>query len=83
VHAKLVDGVVLIPVHVDTRTTSTVVGILGTERYSGSGPLRARATAETYLERFWRWETPCPGDPEAIAVHYRFKWKIRLVKTDW
>lgn len=83
VHAKLVDGVVIIPVHADARTTSPVVGILGTDRYSGAGPLRARATAETYLDRYWRWETPCPGNPKAIAVHYRFQWKIRLVKTDW
>lgn len=83
VHAKLVDGVVLVPVHVDTRTTSPMVGILGSDQYSGVAPLRARATAETYLERFWRWETPCPTNPKAIAVHYRFKWKIRLVKTGW
>lgn len=83
VHAKLVDGVVLIPVHVDARTTSPNVGFIVTERYNGIAPLRARATAETYLERFWRWETPCPGNPKAIAVHYRFQWKIRLVKTDW
>jgi ABC-type phosphate transport system substrate-binding protein len=83
VHAKMVDGVVVIPVHVDARTSSPTLGVIVTERYGGIAPLRAHATAETYLDRYWRWETPCPTNPKAIAVHYRFKWKIRLVKTDW
>lgn len=83
VHAKLVDGVTVFPVHVDARTVSQTTGVIVKERYGDMPSMRARATAETYLKQYWRWETPCPGNPKAIAVHYRFKWQVRLVKTDW
>lgn len=82
VHAKLVDGSTVYPVHVDTATTSPTKGFLQPGRYTNQ-TLRARATAETYLSRVYTWETPCPTNPKAIARHYSFTWKVRLVKTGW
>jgi hypothetical protein len=44
--------------------------------------VRSRASAEVYLASVRTWQTPCPAAPtKAIAQHYQFTWKTRLIKT--
>jgi hypothetical protein len=84
VHAKMVDGVVVPPIHVDLRSSSQVRGAMELAVYNVNGlPVRSSATAEVYLDRVRTWQTPCPYNPEAIARHYQFRWKIRMVRTGW
>lgn len=85
VHAKLVDGVVIPPVHIDVGASAPVRGLIATSMYDLEGlPVPSGASAEVYLHRVRIWETPCPHNPtEAVARHYQFRWQIRLVKTGW
>jgi hypothetical protein len=84
VHAKLVDGVVVPPIHADVRSTSPVRGAMELAIYDVNGmPMQSGATAEVYLDRVRTWETPCPATPKAIARHYQFRWKIRMIRTGW
>lgn len=84
VHAKLVDSVVVPPIHVDLDGSVTMRGTLAPAGASVAGkPVHSGTTAETYLHQVRSWETPCPFDPEAVAQHYQFRWRIRLVETGW
>lgn len=85
VHAKMVDGVVIPPIHVNLRASSPVRGALELAIYDVNGtPLYSGATGEAYLDRVRTWTTPCPYNPtKAIARHYQFTWKVRLVRTGW
>lgn len=84
VHAKLVDGVTVPPIHVDVGTTVAVRGTFAPSAAGVEGrPVQSNATAETYLWRVRSWQTPCPGNPKAIAQHYQFRWRVRLVETGW
>ena len=101
VHAKLVDGVAILPIHADVRSSAPVTGLIGagfledgsrdpdeapteTPAHPLEGmPVLSQATAETYLDWVRTWQTPCPTDSNAVARHYQFRWKVRLVKTGW
>lgn len=84
VHAKMVDGVVIPPIHVNLRSSSTVRGAMELAIYDVNGtPLYSGATGEAYLDRVRTWTTPCPYNSKAIARHYQFTWKIRMVRTGW
>lgn len=84
VHAKLVDGVVIPPIHVDLRASSPVRGAMELAIYDVNGtPLHSGATGEVYLDRVRTWTTPCPYSTKSVARHYQFRWKIRMVRTGW
>lgn len=84
VHAKLVDGMVVPPIHVNVGASANVRGTLAPQIYGVEGqPVQSNATAEVYLDRVRTWETPCPANPQAVARHYQFRWRIRLVETGW
>lgn len=86
IHARAVAGVVIAPVIVDVASAAAVRGMVGLPGGELSGrPITAHASAEVYLAQVRRWETPCPAQaqPEAVAVHYAFRWRIRLVPADW
>jgi hypothetical protein len=84
VHARLVDGVTVPPIRISVGTRSEVRGSLMDAIYrTNQASLRARARSEVYLDKVHKWQTPCPAAPtKAIAQHYRFEWKIRLIATD-
>lgn len=80
IHAKIVDGVTIPPTRVELESAAPVTGILAEGIYRLNGtPVGSYATAETYLYNYRTWETPCPLDPEAIARHYQFTWRVRLI----
>jgi len=84
VHARLVDGVIVPPVHVAAGISVPLQGLIARSVSPGEGtPVPSHASAEAYLARVTTWVTPCPGNTEAVARHYRFRWKIRLVPTGW
>lgn len=83
VHARTVAGVTIPPIYADVRSEALVRGTLFNGLYKFNGtPVRARASAETYLAKVDTWQTPCPTDPKAVAQHYRFRWQVRLIRTN-
>lgn len=83
VHAKLVAGVTVPPVRVAVRNAAPIKGTLADGLYPFNDlPVGSQARAETYLDRVRSWQTPCPGDPEAIAQHYTFRWRVRLIDSE-
>lgn len=83
VHAKLVDGVTVPPVRVAVRNDAPIAGTLAEGLYQFDGmPVGSQARAETYLDRVRSWQTPCPGNPKAIAQHYNFRWRVRLINSE-
>jgi hypothetical protein len=84
VHAKTVSGVVVPPVHVSARVSAPLKGLIVEPMDDLNGyPVPSLASGEAYLDRYRTWKTPCPGNPDAIAIHYQFIWKMRLVKAGW
>lgn len=84
VHAKLVHGVAVPPVHVTAETSAAVRGLIARSMFSverTSSP--SRAGGEAYLDGWREWKTSCPGNPKAVAWHFQFRWKIRLIRSDW
>lgn len=80
VHAKAVDGVTVPPVRTAVEGSAQIQGTLIEGLYGFDGtPVNSRARAEAYLYSVRSWQTPCPTDPEAIAQHYTFRWRIRLI----
>ncbi len=84
VHAKLVHGIVVPPVHVTAETSAPVRGLIAKSMFSSEGMASpSRAGGEAYLHWWREWQTPCPGNPKAVAWHFQFRWKIRLIRSDW
>ena len=84
VHAQLVSGATVWPIRLTVHGQAGVRGSIVPSFYHLDGtPVKAWASAEAYLARVRTWQTPCPAAPDkAIAQHYQFTWKTRLIKTD-
>ena len=84
-HALVVSGVPVPPIEADVKGFVSMKGTIIASLYHIDGtPIRSSATGEAYLDDVRTWTTPCPANPlHAIAFHYRFTWKVRLVPTGW
>lgn len=84
VHAKLVRGVVVPPVHVTAQASAAVKGLIAAPMDGLEGyPVPSLASGEAYLYSWNTWTTSCPNNSKAKAIHYSFTWRIRLVKAGW
>ncbi|MBA3944897.1 MAG: Tad domain-containing protein [Herpetosiphonaceae bacterium] len=84
-HALVVSGVPVPPIVDDVKGDVSMKGTIIASIYHIDGaPIRSSASGEAYLDDVQSWTTPCPANPiHAIAFHYRFRWKVRLVPTGY